>query len=128
MKMSASVHPTGQHRFRRENRREQYSNRDGPQGPSGMHNISNGHSAYRRDIRTENQRDEYTGRDRRPYRPIRPQTGRFYQSSNPDRREENTQRYRNSDDRPGRYSNKDNQMTYYRTDYSRIRNDNDYKA
>ena len=128
MKMSTSMHPTDQHRFSRDNRREQYSNRNRPQGPSGMHNISNGHSAYRRDVKTENQPDEYTGRDRRPYRPIRPQTGRFYQSSYPDRREENTQRYRNNDDRLGRYSNKDNQMTYYRTDYSRIRNDNNYKA
>ena len=88
MRMSTSVHPTDQHGFRRDNRREQYSNRGRPQGPSGMHNVSNGHSAYRRDVRTESQRDQYTGKDRRPYRPIRTQTGRFYQSSYPDRSEE----------------------------------------
>ena len=72
MRMSTSMHPTDQHGFRRDNRREQYSNRDRPQGPSGMHNVSNGRSAYRRDVRTENQRDQYTSRDRRPYRPIKP--------------------------------------------------------
>ena len=79
-------------------------------------------------VRTENQRDKYIDGDRRPYRPIRPQTVRFYQSSYSDRREENTQRYRNSDDRSGRYSNKDNRMPYYKTDYSRDRNDTYYKA
>ena len=128
VRMSTSTHTTNQHGFRRDNRREQYSNRGRQQGPSGMHNASNGHSAYRRDVRRENQRDKYIDGDRRLYRPIRPQTGRFYQSSYPDRREENTQRYRNSDDRSGKYSNKDSRMPYYRTDFSGDRNDTYYKA